>query len=91
LGRIGGKKNRHVPGEDLDPLPQLDNANAVREAVARLIADVFAGRLHPRTAAGLAPLMNLQLRAIEQTSFQERLAKLERLVAKLVADDSAEG
>jgi len=91
LGRIGGKKNRHVPGEDLDPLHQLDNANAVREAVARLIADVYAGRLHPRTAAGIAPLMNLQLRAIEQTSFQERLAKLERLVAELVADDSAEG
>ena len=35
--------------------------------------------------------MNLQLRAIEQTSFQERLAKLEKLVAKLVTDNSAEG
>jgi hypothetical protein len=91
LGRIGGKKNRHVPGEDLTPLPELDSPNAVREAVARLIADVYSGRLHPRTAAGLAALMNLQLRAIEQTSFQERLAKLERLVAKLVTDNSAEG
>ena len=90
LGRIGGKKNRRIPGVDLDPLPPLESANAVRQAVARLIADVYAGRLHPRTAAGLAPLMNLQLRAIEQSSLQDRLAKLEHLAAKLIPDSSDE-
>jgi hypothetical protein len=90
LGRLGGKKNRRTAYRDLEPLPPLESANAVREAVARLIADVYAGRLHPRTAAGLAPLMNLQLRAIEQTSLQDRLAKLEHLVGKLVPDSSVE-
>jgi hypothetical protein len=83
LGRIGGRSNRHVSGESADPLPTLDNAIAVRETVARLIADVYAGKLNPRVAAGLAPLLSLQLRAIEITEItnkmERRLAALENL------------
>ena len=74
LGRIGGRSNRHAAGENADPLPTLDNVIAVRDTVARLIADVYAGKLHPRIAAGLAPLLNLQMRAIEITE----IANLER-------------
>ena len=59
LGRIGGSSNRHAAGENADPLPALDNALAVRDTVARLIADVHGGKIHPRIAAGLAPLLNL--------------------------------
>ena len=61
----------------------MDNAIAVRDAVARLIADVYAGRLHPRIAAGLAPLMNLQLRAIETANIEQRLTKLEKRLAEV--------
>ncbi len=86
---MGGKRNRRIPRGDVEPLPPVESANAVRELVARLISEVYAGRVHPRTAASLAPLMNLQLRAIEQASFQERLAKLETLIGKLVADNPA--
>jgi hypothetical protein len=81
LGRIGGRSKRHAAGGNLDPLPTLDNAPAVRETVARLIADVYAGRIHPRIATVLAPLMSLQLRAIEterhMAEFEKRLAQLE--------------
>jgi|SRR5580692_6115821 hypothetical protein len=60
LGRIGGsKKGRVVPSSE--PLPTVDNAVAVRDLVARLIADVHTGKLGPKVAAGMAPLMNLQL------------------------------
>jgi len=70
LGRIGGKKNgRMLVGTE--PLPTLDNAMAMRDTVARLIADVYAGKLHPRIATGLAPLMHLQLRVLEKTEFRE--------------------
>jgi len=82
LGRIGGRGNRHAAGDNADPLPTLDNALAVRDTVARLIADVYAGKLHPRIAAGLAPLLNLQLRAIETTDLERRLAKLEKALVK---------
>jgi hypothetical protein len=47
-----------------------------------LIADIYAGKIHPRIAAGLAPLMNLQLRAIETTDLERRLAKVEKLLAE---------
>jgi hypothetical protein len=53
---------------------------AIRDTLARLISDVYEGKLHPRIAAGLAPLMHLQLRAVEKTVLEKRLAKLERLV-----------
>ena len=79
LGRIGGKKNGLVR-VGLDPLPNLDTAIAIRDTVARLISDVYEGKLHPRIAAGLAPLMHLQLRAVEKTELEKRLTKLERLV-----------
>ena len=40
------------------------------------------GKLHPRVAAGLAPLLNLQLRALEATDLERRLDKVERLLAR---------
>ena len=82
LGRIGGRSKRLVHAEDTDPLPTLDNALAVRVTVARLIADVYACKLHPRIASGLAPLMNLQLRAIETADLERRLGKIEKLLAE---------
>jgi len=82
LGRIGGRGNRHEHPEGCDPLPKVDTAIAVRDTVARLIADVYSGKLPPKVATSLAPLMNLQLRAIETSDLEERLAKLEKLAAE---------
>ena len=83
LGRIGGKKNGHLR-VGLDPLPGPDNAIAIRDTVARLISDVYAGKLHPRIAAGLAPLMHLQLRVLEKTEFENRLARVELLLRESI-------
>ena len=55
--------------------------------MAQLIVDVYAGKLHPRVAAGLAPLLNLQMRAIETTDLERRLAKLEKLLAETEAEE----
>jgi hypothetical protein len=62
------------------------------DTVARLIADVYAGRIHPRIAAGLAPLLNLQMRAIETTDPERRLTESNRPVedwGKLLGDAAA--
>jgi Family of unknown function (DUF5763) len=77
LGRIGGRKNGHQP-TPAEALPNLDNAAAVRDTVARLIADVYSGKDHPRIAAGLAPLMHLQVRLLQATELEQRLAEVER-------------
>jgi hypothetical protein len=86
LGRIGGKKNGQLR-VGLDPLPNLDNAMAIRDTVAQLISDVYAGKLHPRIAAGLAPLMHLQLRVLEKTEIEKRLGKLERLMREGIMEN----
>jgi hypothetical protein len=56
----------------------LDSAVALRDIAGRLIADVIAGKVHPRIAAVLPPLMNLQLQAINIADLEQRLAKLEQ-------------
>ena len=61
LGRIGGTRKRYAGRESADQLPRLDSATAVRDALAALIADVYAGRLNSRAAAGLAAFLNLQI------------------------------
>jgi hypothetical protein len=82
LGRIGGK-NKHPAGtQSVDPLPKLEKASAVQEAVDRLVADVYAGKVEPRVATGLASLLSLQLRAILITNLERRLDKVERLLSK---------
>jgi len=82
LGRIGGRSKRHAAVENLDPLPTLDNALAVRDLGARLIAEVYAGRIHPRIAAALVPILSLQLRAIDTVNLDRRLARVEKLLAE---------
>ena len=65
-----------------DPLPPVETAAAVRDLTARMIAKVYAGQLHSRVAAGLAPLFNLQLRSIEASVLERRIAKLEKRLAQ---------
>jgi hypothetical protein len=84
LGRIGGKRNRRDVARDPDPLPSLDSARAVRDTVARLIADVYSGKVQPRVAASLAPLLNLQLRVIDTTDLELRISKLAEIEAASV-------
>lgn len=91
LGRIGGKKKSHLFAEVSDPILKLDKVSAVRDAVEKLIADVYLGRVAPRVAAGLAPLFNLQLRALESTDLERRLDKVEKLLAKAESESDTEG
>ena len=93
MGRIGGRKKSRPLADASDPLPKLDKVTAVRDAMEKLIADVLAGKLHPRVAASLAPLFSLQLRAVEAVEAMEamdlkgRLEKVEELLARLQAED----
>jgi hypothetical protein len=91
LGRIGGTSKHRNLAEITDPLPKLDTAIAVRDAVEQVIVDVYAGKLHPRVAASLAPLLGLQLRAIETTDLVRRVAKLEEQEAAANKSSDAPG
>jgi len=91
LGRIGGRSKRPAVDENVDPIPILDNAMAVRDMVARLVAEVRARKMHPRIAASLAPLLSLQLRAIEATNFEQRITELETRLAEAENKLSGQG
>jgi hypothetical protein len=58
----------------------LNTSIAVLDTVSRLIADVFAGRIEPRTAACLTPLLNLQLRGLTES---KEIADLQRQLDEL--------
>jgi len=64
---------------------------AVPDAVEKLISEVYAGKLHPRVAAGLAPLLNLQLRALEARELERRIAKVEKLLVRAEAKSGRKG
>jgi hypothetical protein len=91
LGRIGGRRKSFPDGGSADSLLKLETAAAVRDVVTRLIADVFAGKMNPKIAAGLAPLLNLQLRAIETTDLERRLAEVEKRSADTAEVESKPG
>jgi hypothetical protein len=57
------------------PLPLLDDAIAVRDTVTRLISDEHAGKVQPKVAAELAPLLSLRLRALDAVREFERLER----------------
>jgi hypothetical protein len=84
LGRIGGRSTRHADSEGGGPPLASDNAVAVRDTLARLIADLYAGRIQPRVASSLAALLSLQLRAIEVGDHEQRLANVEKRLGKPV-------
>ena len=90
LGRIGGRKNRHVTSNnELPSLPPIQNVAALRNAVAQLVDAIYSGKLNPKIGVGLAPLLNLQLRAIESSDLEERIARLE--LANVEPEVDAEG
>ena len=91
LGREGGRKNRHVFETDARPLPSLDTMAGVRNALAVMIEDVHAKRMDPKTANGLAPLMNSLIRALEPAETERKLKKLETELATLSAKLGFEG
>jgi len=73
LGRIGGRRNRHVMADNVDPLPVVVNEFSVRDIVARLVADVDADKIHPKKATSLTRLLNLQLRAFSALDQAQKL------------------
>jgi hypothetical protein len=92
LGRIGGKRRKTlIPQGSADPLPKVETVAALRETVSQLIDRVISGRLNARVAAGVAPLLNLQLRTLEFAEIEPRIAELEKRLLELEVenDDSA--
>lgn len=89
LGQLGGRKNRRRMIE-MNPLPALESAEAIRATLERVISEAYSGQLPARTAAILGPLLNGLQRAIESTEYEQRLKQMEqRLEEGLNQDDTS--
>ena len=89
LGRIGGRRNRHVAAEPCTALPPVDSARGIREAVTILVNDVYAGKLNPKTAAVITPLLKLLLQATEASDIESKVTHLEYWKGKLEGEGDA--
>lgn len=56
----------------------LDSPLAVQLFIARLVREVYAGKLEPSTGTKLTYMANVLLTAMESVMYGERLAKLEQ-------------
>ena len=90
LGRIGGSKNRRVAVAEAQPLPLLNSAVSIQAAIGQLIADVHSGKLHPRIAAAIAPLVNLLIRVRTTVELEGRIDELLDILDKQGKTSSTE-
>jgi hypothetical protein len=99
LGRKGGRRKRKAMPDHADRLPPLESMKAIRDFVARLTAQLYSGQIHPSVARGLAPLLQLQMRVLQVTDWEDRISRLEQkwdrcssdAVGPISNDDGPEG
>ncbi|MGE5053339.1 MAG: hypothetical protein ACM3WP_04180 [Acidobacteriota bacterium] len=82
LGRIGGTKNHYAFVDEDRPLLAIESVKEVQTTLSRLIDEVYSSKLSPKTAAGLAALLNLQWRVIRSTDLEKRILRLEQAQAQ---------
>jgi hypothetical protein len=82
LGQAGGRQNRHVISGPTQAMPAIDTIVGIQQFISQLARDVYAQRLAPRTAAGIAPLLNTMLRTFDPSDVEKRLQQLEAAEAK---------
>jgi hypothetical protein len=78
LGQKGGEGNRPSKLAEATASVNFESVNDVRDLLAQATKGLIAGDISPRTATGLASLVNQLLRAIECTDLEKRIAELEK-------------
>ena len=75
--RTGGSKGAKKAA--LEEAGGVQTSEEVKGLLGRTIELVRSGKMDPSTANSIARLCNLQLKAIRETEYEERLRQLERL------------
>lgn len=77
LGRMGGRRNRHYVETADRTISAPSTPEEVKNVLAQAMADVYAGKMHPRIAYALTQITEPLLRAMEDTDLQHRLERME--------------
>jgi hypothetical protein len=81
MGRRGGLGNRHFVPSALPPLPALDTSEGVRKAIELFIAEAYAGNENAKRMLAFAPMLGTLGKMIKIADVEERLKKVEAMVA----------
>jgi len=78
VGRIGGRRNRHsfTGLADFDERPE--NRQGIQEECARLLENIYSGKIPPKVATCIGPLLSLQMRVIQVAEREARITRLEQ-------------
>lgn len=83
LGRLGGRRNRRVIADNLQPLPPMDTAEGVTAAIEQVARDLHGNRLLPKKAGVMGNLLTPLLRARREEKEQEFEQKLKQMQAQI--------
>jgi len=72
LGRIGGQKNRRAVPSDFEGLLNIEPVFAIRNTLAHLFDEVYAGRLEVKVVRELIRLLSLYGRVAHEANAEAR-------------------
>jgi hypothetical protein len=82
LGRVGGRRNRRITRESVQTMPAINTIAGIQQFIDQLVRNLLAEELTPKTAAGIAPLLNTMMRTFDPSDVEKRLQHLEAVEAK---------
>jgi hypothetical protein len=82
LGRVGGRKNRHVTPDAPRVMPAIDTMAGVQQFITQLVGAVYTEKLPVRTVSGINSLLNTMIRTFDPSDVEKRLQQLEAAEAK---------
>ena len=92
LGRRGGQRNRHYVETANSSIAPPSTPEEIKNLLAQAMADVCAGKMHPRVAHTLTYIAGPLLQAMADTDLQHKLERAEALLANNdEQDDEEEG
>jgi hypothetical protein len=89
LGQLGGRKNRRPAALDIN-VPDNITVAALSKLNTEVMQSLLSGQLRAREAAAFVQLSNLQLRLLQGTGLEARVATLETQLATEQARASTE-
>jgi hypothetical protein len=63
-------------------MPAINTIAGIQQFIDQLVRNLLAEELTPKTAAGIAPLLNTMMRTFDPSDVEKRLQHLEAVEAK---------
>jgi len=83
LGRVGGKRSHRSQTESSNALSRLESPASAIDRLESLYQEVKSGAVRPQVASVLMKLTDLNVRILEKTVIENRIAQLQEQILML--------